>query len=182
MLLYRRGREKREENQNRENRKMEKKELARRTSVEITFDGVDITKDIQPFLLSMTYTDSEEDESDDLEIQLQDREAIWLKDWLEKAIQASAASKLKISAVITPENWGDASYPLPTGNFELDSVKAGGPPKTITIKGTALPYSAAIRSTKKSRAWESYHLSGIAKEIAKKNGLHCLYEAENDPF
>ena len=57
-----------------------------------------------------------------------------------------------------------------------------GPPAAVSIKGTALPFSAPIRQTKKSKAWESYNLSGIANEIAGKAGMSCMYEASNDPF
>ena len=42
---------------------------ARRTAVEVTFDGADITSSIRPYLLSLTYTDSEEDQSDKQEVQ-----------------------------------------------------------------------------------------------------------------
>ena len=41
---------------------MSKSSLARRTVIEIAFDGVDITESIRPYLLSVTYTDNEEDE------------------------------------------------------------------------------------------------------------------------
>ncbi len=58
---------------------MNKEEHARRTSVSAAFDGVDITEDIKPYLLSLTYTDNEEDTADDLQIQLQDRESVWLE-------------------------------------------------------------------------------------------------------
>lgn len=159
---------------------MNKDDQARRTSVDITFDGVDITKDIEPYLLSVTYTDNEEDAADDLQFQIQDREAVWLKSWLDELIQAAAAAKLKISAAIKPEGWENGAA-LPTGDFELDDVDPSGPPSVITVKGTALPFSAPIRQTKKSKAWESYSLSGIAGEIAGNAGMSLMYEASNDP-
>lgn len=52
---------------------MDNQVLARRTAVEITFDGVDITQDIKPYLLSATYTDNEEDQADDLALLLYGR-------------------------------------------------------------------------------------------------------------
>jgi len=55
---------------------MSDKNMARRTDVEINFDGTDITSSIRPYLLSVTYTDNEEDEADDLQIRLQDREGV----------------------------------------------------------------------------------------------------------
>ena len=154
---------------------------ARRAAVEVTFDGTDITSSIRPYLLSLTYTDSEEDQSDSLQIQLQDRDGLWLESWLNKAVEASAASKLSMSATITPENWGSGGGSLPTGRFELDSVDAGGPPATVTIKGSSLAYGSSIRQTKKTKAWENYSLSGIANEIAGNAGLTCMYEAARNP-
>ena len=157
-------------------------ERARSTTVQVIFDGTDITEDIRPYLTSLTYTDSEEDESDDLEIELQDRGGLWLQSWLEQAVEASAASRLKISAVIIPENWGSGGGALPTGTFELDSVEASGPPSVISISAASLPYGSAARQTKNSKAWEAYTLSGIANEVAANGGLSCMYEAADNPF
>ena len=56
---------------------MSDKTMARRTDIEINFDGTDITGSIRPYLLSVTYTDNEEDETDDLQIKLQDRDSVW---------------------------------------------------------------------------------------------------------
>lgn len=70
---------------------MSQKDLARRTAVEVAFDGVDITGSIAPYLLSVTYVDNEEDMADDLQIKLQDRENIWIEDvpkQLRAAVQA----------------------------------------------------------------------------------------------
>ena len=158
--------------------------LARRAEMSVSFDGVDITADIKPYLLSLSYTDNEEGEADDLQLTLQDRDGLWLKNWLEEAVEAASAAKLKISASILRRNWrGDGKDDtLPCGSFELDSVEASGPPSTVTVKATALPYSAQIRQTKKTRAWESYRLSGIAGEIAGASGLRFMYEAAADPF
>lgn len=160
---------------------MSKQDQSRRTAVDIIIDGVDITNDIKPYLLSVAYTDNEEDEADDLQVKIHDRDDIWLQSWLEELIQAAAAAKLKIRAVIRPEGWGNDTE-LSTGDFELDSVEPDGPPSVIAIKGTSLPFSAPVRQTKKSRAWESYNLSGIAGEVAGNAGMSCMYLASGDPF
>ena len=160
---------------------MKKDNKARRTAAEIIFDGADITESIKPYLLSLTYTDNEEGEADDLQLKVQDREGEWLRGWLDRAIEAAAGAKLKFSAAITQIGWGSDAT-LPTGNFELDGVKYDTPPSAVVLKGTSLPFSAPIRQTKKSKAWESYKLSGIANEIAAANGLDCLFESAIDPF
>ena len=323
---------------------MSNKELARRTLAEVYFEGVDISMSIREYLKSISYTDNEEDEADDLQIQLEDREGIWLTKWLDAAVQAAAsapsaseaaanvskykvtaksglnvrsgpgtshgklgaltfgteievysisggwasvkysgkdafvsadyiqfvsgpsggagnsssgswavgdaviangkpqysswgvgkpgaevtnyrgsvtqlnlrdgipypihvgylgwfseaqvqkegasdesesgAKGLNIQALFVRENWhGDGSdLILDCGEFELDSVDASGPPSEVTIKCTSLPYKSQIRQTKKTKAWEEYTLSGIAEEMAKKSGMACIYESDNDPY
>lgn len=154
--------------------------LARRASVPITFDGTDITRDIKPYFLSLCYTDNMDDLTDDIQISLQDRDRLWMENWLQKAVEAAAGGNLKISAVITPENWG-SNGTLPTGDFELDTVDASGPPSIVTLKGTSMAFSTSLRQTKKSKAWEHYTLSGIASEIAGSSGMECMYESTNNP-
>ena len=66
--------------------------VSRRTEVEIAVEGTDITGSIRQYLKSMTYTDNEEDEADDLQIVLQDRDGVWMEEWLEDAIEAAASS------------------------------------------------------------------------------------------
>lgn len=70
---------------------------ARRTVVRLTFAGVDISADINKHLLSLTYTDNEEDKTDDLQLSLDDREGVWLGNWLNTP---NASKGVEISAVI----------------------------------------------------------------------------------
>ena len=158
--------------------------LARRTKAEVAFDGVNITNSIRPYLLSISYTDNEEDTSDGIQIKLQDKDDLWLQGWLDDAIECAAAEQLAMDVVFVRENWNSdgGDVVLSCGEFELDSVQCAGPPNTISIKGTALPFSSKIRQTKKNKAWEAYYLSGIAKEMAAASGLTCMYESDNDPY
>ena len=57
-------------------------DLARITDVEIKINGTTVTTDLKEYLQSLSYTDEEEDSTDDLSITLDDREGIWLKSWL----------------------------------------------------------------------------------------------------
>lgn len=323
---------------------------ARRAEMSVFFAGTDITSSLRKYLLSLTYTDNEEDETDDLQIKLQDRDNLWLESWLNTAIQSAAGSEveevekqykviaqggvavhsskeaksktlgtlaygtvisvksidegwanfkysdktgyvsesylqpiytgggeksavstssagassdwnigdevtvsgrpqyssygtgkpganvtnykgsishlnlksgvpypicvgslgwfaenqvskvggtvadaparnedevgkgMKIQASITRINWtgNGEEEKMECGQFELDSVTAQGPPATVTIKGTSLPYSSTIRQTKKSKSWENYTLSGIANEIASSNGMTCMFLCSAD--
>jgi phage protein D len=159
---------------------MSDKDLARRAGVEVSFGDVDITRSLKKYLLSLTYTDNEEDEADDLQIRIEDRDGDWLAEWLSESGEATG---LSVQASIVRENWHSDGKDkiLDCGRFELDSLDADGPPSAITIMATSLPYGAQVRQTKKSKAWESYSLSGIANEIAAKNGMACMYESASNP-
>lgn len=277
------------------------KNLPRQTSVEVKFEGIDITESINSYLISMDYTDNQEDECDDLQFKLQDRDRLWTTKWLNDMIEVAATLKtvnatetksetvvdstpikvgdtvqftgnthyrsanaangsntrpgpakvtivyngkhpyhvihtdstsnvcgwvdakdvtktgtaaasistvstgtgntltaaekqaeanrnkmtgLKITAKIIRHNWDTpgADDVLPCGEFELDSVDVSGPPGVVTIKATSLSYNRPIRQTKRSQAWEKYHLSGIAKEMASKNGMSCQYLSSTNPY
>ncbi len=254
--------------------------MSRHSDADIVFQGVNITSDISSYLLSVTYTDNEDGETDDLQIKLQDRPGIWLKSWLSAAMSAAVTSTQPTAqatqqtaaattitatvnaksglvlragpststarltaaphgATVTVKNqsgsWWECEYggqsgymwnsyltpatatqqaqaqeqtqtadskpsfliqsvfhrydwmgsgtdeTLDTGVFELDAVDCSGPPSTITIKATSLPYSAPIRQTKKSKAWENYKLSGIANEMAANAGMTVMYLSVADP-
>lgn len=175
---------------------MSDKALVRRAKVKVVFSGADISADIAKYLQTLTYTDNESDEADDLQIKLDDREGIWLTKWLNTAIQATAGSgssgkgtesSIKgacIEAAIVRENWnGDGKdLALSCGSFELDSVSASGPPSSITLKSTSLPFKSIMRQTKKSRAWEKIQFSKIAGQIASSNGMKLMYESAQDPL
>lgn len=252
---------------------MSDRDTARHALAEVYFAGVDISKSLRPYLLSLSYTDNEEDETDDLQIKIEDRDGTWLRKWLDVSVHdaiegggASSASGgsgytvtaksglnirsgpgtsyskygafaygaavsvqeisggwakisyngktayvsaeylkaegggssgsdgtgaavdkvkgLSIQAAILRCNWnGDGKDTmLNCGQFELDSVQASGPPNTIAIKATSLPYSSTIRQMKKSKAWEGYYLSGIAGEMAGAAGMAVIYESGNDPY
>ena len=162
---------------------MSAENLARRAWADITFQGANITNSIRPYFLSLAYTDNEDGEADDLQIRLQDRAQIWQEKWLEDMVNAAASGSFKIKADIVMENWkgGGRDSRLPCGEFELDSVEASGPPSVVVVKATALPFSSSIRQTKKTKAWESYTLSGIANQVAGQNGLKCMYESSINP-
>lgn len=109
---------------------------ARRTFAQIKFQGADITNDIRPFLLSMSYTDNEEDETDDLQITLQDRDELWMKSWLGAAIEASgtevavqnSAPALKIGEIV--QFLGGPHYSNANASTYPNKPKAG--PAKIT--------------------------------------------------
>ncbi len=67
---------------------MENTTQSRRTDVLISVNGVDISADIKKYLMSVSYTDEEEDRSDDISIQLDDRDGEWLYYWLNSNVKS----------------------------------------------------------------------------------------------
>ena len=164
---------------------------ARRAEAQILFDGVDISKDLKKYLLSVEYTDSEGiDEADDLQISLQDRSGIWQAGWLQSAVEAAAnrsrldpaLSSLTIQAkILKYDGTGGRPSVLDCGKFQLDAVSVSGPPDVITIKGTSVPYHAAMRNTKVERTWKGQKLTQIAQTLAKECRLGLKTYLKNDP-
>lgn len=64
--------------------------LGRRTGHKVSIEGVDVTKYIDQKLMSVQYTDNEEDETDDLQITIEDASYIWLTRYLNYIAEAEA--------------------------------------------------------------------------------------------
>ena len=240
---------------------MSDRNLARRVSPRLFFQWTDVTQAVLPYLLALVYTDSEEDAADDLQLQLQDRDDLWLERWMLDAVDGAASGStpgaaanykvtartglnvrtgpgtgyaccgalpfgtpiqvsgvqngwakvrysgrdayvsaayleqqggaaaggggggFAIQASLLVENWHSdgRDYVLDCGQFELAEISGSGPPDVLTLKASALPYSTPIRQTPRSRVWENYKLSGIAREIAAAHGMACLYLVDQDP-
>lgn len=100
------------------------KDLARRTEIKLEFEGTDISKDINRYLLSMTYTDNEEDKADDLQITIDDKEGIWLGDWLNTPAQPPDPPK--------SSGWKIGDEVIVNGRPQYSSYGTGKPGKALT--------------------------------------------------
>lgn len=154
---------------------------ARKTMVRLTMNGADVSANINYHLLSLSYTDNEEDKTDDLQLTIDDREWIWLGSWLNSP---NAEKGAEITAVIVQKNFesDEKDRVLDCGVFALDSVSSSGPPAKVTLKAASIPYASTAKTQKKTKAWEKITLSAIANEIAGANGFACMYESSDDPF
>lgn len=158
---------------------------ARRTALGVTINNVDVTSEIQNRLISMTFTDAEDGQDDDIEMVLADRDNIVIGSWLMKEIGRRASANLKnnngskatIVPTITQQNWNGngKSISLCCGNFVLDKVTMNGPPQTVTLIGTGLGYGDSRRSAKRTKAWEKTTLQKIALAIARNCGYSLMY-------
>lgn len=139
---------------------MSQQDMARRTVAQIAFAGVDITDDIRPYLLSVSYTDNEEDETDDLQIKLQDRDGIWLESWLGAAVDAAA--------VATPQGGvsaGGLSSYMVTAKSGLN-VRSG--PSTSYKRLGAFVCGTKIEVSAIEDGWASIQYSGQKAYVSAK--------------
>lgn len=148
---------------------------ARRANLQLIYENVDISADLQPHLISWTYTDNLSGQADDLQVTLEDRAQLWTGDWMPD-------KGARVTAKITRGNWGrdSATDELPLGQFELDEIETGGPPSVVTIKATSIPESSSLRGENKNRAWEKTKLSVVASDIAAGAGLELFYDTDDD--
>lgn len=152
-------------------------ELVRRSAWKIKFDGVDCTDIVMRDILTIDITDNESDSTDDLQIKIADNDGKWVRRWLTESIYAGATLRGLRIEVWMGVRKGDKVLQQKAGTFHLDSLKAGGPPSTVTIKATSLPIKGGIADEKRNKAWENCTLAGIAGEIAGKAGLSLVYDA-----
>ncbi len=72
--------------------------MARCTNIRVTISGVDVTPHIIGNLLSVSYTDNEEDAADDLRLTISDADFVWLTQYLNAVIDAAASDGVEIPA------------------------------------------------------------------------------------
>ena len=151
-------------------------QLARQAKLIVTYDNIDITGDLAPYLLSAEYTDQSSAKADDLQITLEDRAGLWRGDWLP---QKGAT----LQATIQTKNWqlDGQEETLPCGTFEIDEIECSGSPDVVTIKAASVPDSIGLRGVDRTKAWEKTQLTVIAREIAQNAGLELLFESDDIP-
>lgn len=126
---------------------------------QLAYGQHNITSDITPYVLSVTYTDYLSGQSDELEVALEDSDGRWINVWYPRQ-----GDKLKLKI-------GYAGEPLlPCGEFEIDEVEFAFPPSTVSIKALAAGVKKSVR-TRVGRAYENTTLAAIALRIAKRNHL-----------
>ena len=150
-------------------------DIALRTYINITYKGVNISKDIAEDLISFSYTDNESGTPDDIDITLKNDHGRWNDDWMPTLGD-------KIIASIIQEGRG-AGKPLACGIFTLDQfdISLGGG-SSVSMKGVSVPSEKSIRRTTKSRGWEKVKLSEIAADIASTGALKLTYATSVDPL
>lgn len=178
---------------------MSNRDLAWRTKIGLSFQGVDISGEVQDRFVSLQYSDCVSGETDDLQITLQDADNKIIGEWLNTTLENRAAHNMArqsgagegvagktstFSAIIARVNRNRDGLTdiLDCGTFELDSVSQGGAPQTVTLKGTSLDFSSGIRQTERCRVWENITLRDIAHRMAGSAGFSLMFLSDRDPL
>jgi len=127
--------------------------------VRLSFDGQDATGLLMPLLLECTYTDHVHGESDELNLQFEDRGG---------KFRSSFFSKLTNTVHV---RLGYEEEPLlDCGDFQIEEVEFRGPPDVVDIRMVGTHINKKLR-TKKHKAHEDKLLADIVFAVAKENGL-----------
>lgn len=150
--------------------------LARRVTCEVSINGKNISKNLSPYLKSVSMSDSLDGETNTAEIELEDRERLWIKDWFP---QRGDVVKLSFQR----ENWrGDEQVEtFDFDDWEIDEITNSYPPNVCKIKLNSVSSSSKLKSNDKSRSWEKVKLSKIAADIAADGGQELFFQAQEDP-
>ena len=153
--------------------------ITRRANAQVIIDGKDVSKDIEPFLSSISYSDVLEGESDTASINLHDEQRLFIADWFPKRGDTA-------SITLTRKNWDGESgvENLPLGDFEIDeiSIQSGESGNKASVKLNSIANKSELRSVDKSKAWEKVKLSKIAKDISEAAGMELFYDTDEDPM
>ncbi len=125
-----------------------------------------ITSDITPYVTRITYSDNIKNESDTIEVELDDTDGRWLDAWY-----PGKGDTLTLKVGYQGEKL------LTCGTFSIDEIEVSSPASVVSIRGVATSVNSALR-TKSSRGFESTTLAAIAGRIAKKHQLKLVGSIE----
>lgn len=125
----------------------------------IEYENKDITAHISPYVISVSYSDFEHGQSDEVEIQIEDSNNLWKSSWY-----PGKGDLIKLNIGYLGEKL------LNCGAFEIDEMEFSSPPDTISLKALSTSIKKSLRETN-TAAYENKTLKQIAQEIATKHKL-----------
>lgn len=143
--------------------------FARSIRVIVIFNKVDISDEIAHSISSLNYTDNSKNAIDDLEIELENLDYRWLKEWYPD-------ENAQLLVGIHEELENETNF-LDLGTFYVDEPTFED--QKLTLKCLALPLDQNIRDQKNSVAWENVTLKELVMQIANKHEMNAELYAEN---
>ncbi len=136
----------------------------------LTWSGTDVTAEVAAFVTSLTVTDRKEGESDELAVELEDRDGRWRGAWAPEK-----GDVLDVSLGFADGGMIDA------GRFEVDEIEHGGPPDRLSVRALATGVTDELR-TKRHRAFEGRTLPQIAAAVAADHGMEVIGNPATEPL
>lgn len=134
------------------------------------YEKTNITADIEPSLLELTYTDYLEGQSDELSISFEDISGKWIRQWF-----PTQGDKLKAAI-------GYKGEPLvQIGAFEIDEVEYQYRPSCITLRALSTGVSKSNR-TLKPKAYENTTLAQVVAAVANRLKLKLVGKIRHIPI
>lgn len=146
--------------------------MAKRTLLDLDYNHEDITEELEKHLLDWTFTDNLSGEIDDLNIQLEDTDALWIGKWF-----PTEGSLLEPTLIRS--YWADKQIKTKLGKFEIDEIS--GAQSVITISALATSEATSLRGEAKCKAWEKATLKKVIGDVASANGLKLVWESSENP-
>jgi len=146
--------------------------LARGIKVIVIFNGVDISEDIAHSISSLNYTDNSKNAIDDLELELENMDYRWLKEWYPD-------ENAQLIVGIYEDNGKDGSF-LDIGTFYIDEPTFDN--DRLNLKCIAIPSDGNIRDQKNTKAWEKITLKELVNQIAVLHQMNVEIHADNEYY
>ena len=146
--------------------------FARNIRVVVIFNKVDISDEIAHSISSLNYTDNSKNAIDDLELELENLDYRWLKEWYPD-------ENAQLLVGIHEELENETNF-LDLGTFYVDEPTFEN--NRLNLKCLALPLDQNIRDQKNSVAWERITLKELVTQIANKHEMNAEIYAENEFF
>lgn len=127
---------------------------------QVLYNGKNITADISRHLLSLSYSDKTEGESDELQIELEDKDKLWQNEWYPEK-----------GSTLTAELGMKDGLKLDCGTFMIDEIELSGPPDVVSIRALAVGIHGRLKTQKGGRNHEGKTLTEIVRTIASINGF-----------
>ncbi|WP_026748614.1 phage late control D family protein [Leptotrichia trevisanii] len=146
--------------------------FARNIRVIVIFNKVDISDEIAHSISSLNYTDNSKNAIDDLELELENLDYRWLKEWYPD-------ENAQLLVGIHEETGNETDF-LDLGTFYVDEPTFEN--DRLNLKCLALPLDQNIRDQKNSVAWEKITLKELVTQIANKHKMNAEIYADNEFF
>lgn len=146
--------------------------FARNIRVVVIFNKVDISDEIAHSISSLNYTDNSKNAIDDLELELENLDYHWLKEWY-----PDENAQLLVGIHEDLEN--ETNF-LDLGTFYVDEPTFEN--NRLNLKCLALPLDQNIRDQKNSVAWERITLKELVTQIANKHEMNAEIYADDEFF